>query len=73
MFLAKLRIYNEHGLLNEILDRNKDILKVTIQELDEFIEYEIKKNQKRILKNKKLEETKQNKTNLKEQSNASLM
>jgi len=64
VYLAKLRIYNENGLLNEVMEKNKDKLSLTIPEIDEFIEYEIEKNQKRILEKKKAEEEKAHKKTL---------
>jgi len=42
-FLIKLRLYNEIGLLKEILDKNKDFLPVQFSDVDRLLEEEMKR------------------------------
>lgn len=54
VYLAKFRLYKENQILSEVLDKNKEKINISISEIDQFIEYEIKEyNKKNRGKNKK--------------------
>lgn len=45
VYLAKFRLYKEDSLLQEILDKNKEKLKLNISDVDKFIDHETKEHE----------------------------